>query len=68
VIVIIPASIFHFRDPRLLTLSTVDFVVTIPFSFVAERWGVKVVLLSNLVPRVGMSIWAITVGMLSVIL
>jgi hypothetical protein len=40
----------------------VDFLVTIPFSFVAERWGVKVVLLCNLVPRVGMSVWAIVVG------
>jgi hypothetical protein len=49
-------------------LCHVDFVVTIPFSFVAERWGVKVVLLSNLVPRLGMSIWAIIVGTLSVIL
>jgi hypothetical protein len=39
-----------------------DFLVTIPFSFVAERWGIKVVLWCNLVPRVCMSAWAITVG------
>ncbi|KAF2819922.1 hypothetical protein CC86DRAFT_334107 [Ophiobolus disseminans] len=39
-----------------------DFVVTIPFSFAAERYGVKVVLLWNLVPRIGMSAWAIAVG------
>jgi hypothetical protein len=39
-----------------------DFLVTIPFSFVAERWGVRVVLLWNLVPRIGMSVWAIIVG------
>jgi hypothetical protein len=40
-----------------------DFLVTIPFSFVAEKSGVKVVLLWNLVPRIGMSAWAIAVGM-----
>lgn len=42
-----------------------DFLVTIPFSFVAERWGVRVVLLCNLVPRLGMSAWAIVVGQYS---
>lgn len=42
-----------------------DFLVTIPFSFIAERYGVRVVLLCNLVPRVGMSAWAIAVGMWS---
>lgn len=36
--------------------------MTIPFSFVAERWGVKTVLWCNLVPRMFMSVWAITVG------
>jgi hypothetical protein len=40
----------------------IDFLVTIPFSFIAERWGIKVVLWCNLVPRVGMSAWAIAVG------
>ncbi|KAF1939108.1 hypothetical protein EJ02DRAFT_446404 [Clathrospora elynae] len=39
-----------------------DFIVTIPFSFVAERWGVRVVLWCNLVPRAFMSAWAIAVG------
>lgn len=39
-----------------------DFVVTLPFGYVAERWGVKVVLWCNLVPRVSMSIWAVAVG------
>lgn len=41
---------------------TTDFVVTIPFSFIAERWGVRAVLWSNLVPRVFMSAWALAVG------
>ena len=40
----------------------VDFLVTIPFSYVAERRGVRVVLLCNLVPRMGMSAWAVVVG------
>lgn len=40
-----------------------DFVVTVPFSFVAEKWGVRAVLWCNLIPRVGMSIWAVVVGM-----
>ncbi|KAH7406027.1 major facilitator superfamily domain-containing protein [Phaeosphaeria sp. MPI-PUGE-AT-0046c] len=47
------------------TLVVCDFLVTIPFSFVAERWGVRVVLLCNLVPRMGMSAWAIIVGQYS---
>lgn len=42
------------RDP--------DFLVTIPFSFIAEKYGVRVVLWCNLIPRIFMSIWAITVG------
>ncbi|KAF1913819.1 major facilitator superfamily domain-containing protein [Ampelomyces quisqualis] len=44
------------------TLVVCDFLVTIPFSFVAEKYGVKVVLLWNMVPRMGMSVWAIAVG------
>ncbi|KAF2132125.1 hypothetical protein P153DRAFT_373932 [Dothidotthia symphoricarpi CBS 119687] len=44
------------------TLVICDFVVTIPFSFIAERWGVRVVLWCNLVPRVFMSAWAIAIG------
>lgn len=39
-----------------------DFVVTIPFSFIAERWGVRFVLWCNLVPRIFMSAWALVVG------
>jgi hypothetical protein len=42
-----------------------DFLVTIPFSFIAERWGVKVVLLCNLLPRMFMSAWAMVVGLYS---
>lgn len=40
-----------------------DFIVTIPFSFIAERWGIRVVLWCNLVPRFFMSAWAIVIGM-----
>ncbi|KAL5447892.1 hypothetical protein PMIN07_001833 [Paraphaeosphaeria minitans] len=39
-----------------------DFVVTLPFGYVAEQWGVKAVLWCNLVPRIGMSVWAVVVG------
>jgi hypothetical protein len=39
-----------------------DFLVTIPFSFFAEKFGVRFVLWCNLVPRVFMSAWAIVVG------
>ncbi|KAF2856680.1 hypothetical protein T440DRAFT_5780 [Plenodomus tracheiphilus IPT5] len=44
------------------TLVVCDFAVTIPFSFIAERWGVRCVLWCNLVPRIFMSVWAIVVG------
>ncbi|RMZ72981.1 major facilitator superfamily transporter [Pyrenophora seminiperda CCB06] len=47
------------------TLVVCDFIVTIPFSFVAERWGVRVVLSCNLVPRVFMSAWAIVVAIIA---
>ncbi|EMD89662.1 hypothetical protein COCC4DRAFT_68476 [Bipolaris maydis ATCC 48331] len=50
------------------TLVVCDFIVTIPFSFVAERWGIKIVLLCNLVPRIFMSAWAMLVGNLPHIL
>ncbi|KNG47266.1 major facilitator superfamily transporter [Stemphylium lycopersici] len=43
-------------------IATIDFIVTIPFSFIAEKWGVKTVLWCNLVPRVFMSAWAMVVG------
>jgi hypothetical protein len=39
-----------------------DFLVTIPFSFFAEKFGVRFVLWCNLIPRVFMSAWAIVVG------
>ncbi|KAF2791103.1 hypothetical protein K505DRAFT_364116 [Melanomma pulvis-pyrius CBS 109.77] len=44
------------------TFVVCDFVVTIPFSFIAERFGIKVVLWCNLIPRIFMSIWALVVG------
>ncbi|KAF1366135.1 hypothetical protein EJ07DRAFT_161171 [Lizonia empirigonia] len=44
------------------TIVVCDFLVTIPFSFIAEKYGVRVVLWCNLIPRICMSIWAITVG------
>ncbi|KAF2030312.1 hypothetical protein EK21DRAFT_65893 [Setomelanomma holmii] len=44
------------------TLVVCDLVVTVPFGFVAERWGVRVVLWCNLVPRVFMSVWAVVIG------
>lgn len=43
-------------------LGVTDFLVTIPFSFLAERWGARFVLWCNLVPRVGMSVWAVVIG------
>jgi len=51
------------EKPFELILCISDFVVTIPFSFVAEKWGVRSVLWCNLVPRIVMSAWAIVVGM-----
>ncbi|PVH92922.1 hypothetical protein DM02DRAFT_259293 [Periconia macrospinosa] len=39
-----------------------DFLVTIPFSFVAEKFGIRTVLWCNLVPRVFLSVWALVVG------
>ncbi|KAI8937449.1 hypothetical protein NX059_005171 [Plenodomus lindquistii] len=44
------------------TLVVCDFAVTIPFSFIAERCGVRFVLWCNLVPRIFMSAWALVVG------
>ena len=60
-------SIISYINARLIRLA-LDFVVTIPFSFIAERYGVRVVLWSNLLPRIFMSIWAITIGYFSHIL
>ncbi|OIW26893.1 hypothetical protein CONLIGDRAFT_581732 [Coniochaeta ligniaria NRRL 30616] len=39
-----------------------DFVMTIPLGFVAERYGRRTVLWLNLVPRMCMLAWAVTVG------
>ncbi|KAF2476451.1 uncharacterized protein BDR25DRAFT_277581 [Lindgomyces ingoldianus] len=44
------------------TFVVCDFVVTIPFSFIAERFGVRVVIWLNLIPRISMSAWALVVG------
>ncbi|KAF2643483.1 hypothetical protein P280DRAFT_254189 [Massarina eburnea CBS 473.64] len=50
------------------TLVICDFLVTIPFSFIAERYGVRVVLWCNLVPRMFLSAWAVAIGNLPDIL
>src|SRR5690349_19344667 len=60
-------SVISYIDARLIRLA-LDFVVTIPFSFIAEKYGMRVVLWSNLLPRIFMSIWAITVGYFSHVL
>ncbi|KAI8958431.1 MFS general substrate transporter [Daldinia sp. FL1419] len=39
-----------------------DFVMTIPLGFVAEKYGRRVVLWLNLVPRLFMLAWAVVVG------
>ncbi|KAH8904656.1 hypothetical protein BR93DRAFT_882495 [Coniochaeta sp. PMI_546] len=39
-----------------------DFVMTIPLGFVAERYGRRTVLWLNLIPRICMLAWAVTVG------
>ncbi|KAI6398671.1 hypothetical protein MCOR20_009133 [Pyricularia oryzae] len=39
-----------------------DLVMTIPLGFVAERYGRRLVLLLNLVPRIAMLAWAVVVG------
>ncbi|KAF2022076.1 hypothetical protein BU24DRAFT_417727 [Aaosphaeria arxii CBS 175.79] len=44
------------------TLVVCDFLVTIPFSFVAESFGILVVLWCNLIPRIFLSFWAIVVS------
>jgi hypothetical protein len=44
-----------------------DFLVTIPFSFIAKRLGIRFVLWCNLIPRIFMSAWAIAVGELAVL-
>ncbi|KAF2275877.1 uncharacterized protein EI97DRAFT_399400 [Westerdykella ornata] len=50
------------------TLVVCDVIVTIPFSFIAERYGVRIVLWCNLVPRITLSVMAIVVGTLDHIL
>ncbi|ORY19724.1 hypothetical protein BCR34DRAFT_551574 [Clohesyomyces aquaticus] len=44
------------------TLIVSDLVVTVPLSFIAERFGIKMVLWLNLIPRIFMSCWALVVG------
>ncbi|OCL11777.1 hypothetical protein AOQ84DRAFT_286541 [Glonium stellatum] len=44
------------------TLIVCDFIVTIPFSFLAERFGVRFVLLLNMIPRIFMTFWVLLVG------
>ncbi|TLS27280.1 hypothetical protein PpBr36_04005 [Pyricularia pennisetigena] len=39
-----------------------DLIMTIPLGFVAERYGRRLVLLLNLVPRIAMLAWAVVVG------
>lgn len=39
-----------------------DFIVTIPFSFVAERFGVRIVLWLNMATRLFMCAWVLIVG------
>ncbi|KAK4230346.1 major facilitator superfamily domain-containing protein [Podospora fimiseda] len=39
-----------------------DFVMAIPLGFIAERYGRRTVLLLNLVPRLCLLVWAVTVG------
>jgi hypothetical protein len=39
-----------------------DFVMTIPLGIAAERYGRKVVLRLNLIPRLCMLSWAVVVG------
>lgn len=51
-----------------LILPYPDFIVTIPFSFIAEKYGIQTVLWCNLIPRMFMSLWAIAVGHLPHIL
>ncbi|OCK77466.1 MFS general substrate transporter [Lepidopterella palustris CBS 459.81] len=44
------------------TLIVCDFVVTIPLSFITERYGVRIVLWLNMLPRIFMSLWVLIVG------
>lgn len=44
------------------TVIVCDFIVTIPFSFLAERFGVRLVLWLNMIPRIFMSFWVLIIG------
>lgn len=48
--------------PRDTFLTSVDFLMTIPLGFLAEKYGHRAILWLNLVPRVFMLAWAIIVG------
>ncbi|KAK1974549.1 major facilitator superfamily transporter [Colletotrichum cereale] len=39
-----------------------DFVMTIPLGFLAERYGRRIILCINLIPRIVMLAWAVVVG------
>ncbi|KAJ9157593.1 Major facilitator superfamily transporter [Pleurostoma richardsiae] len=39
-----------------------DFIMTIPMTFMADRYGRRAILLLNLVPRIAMLCWAVIVG------
>ncbi|KAF2501344.1 hypothetical protein BU16DRAFT_599240 [Lophium mytilinum] len=44
------------------TTITLDFIVTIPFSFLAEKFGVRLVLWLNMATRLFMCSWVLVVG------
>jgi hypothetical protein len=48
-----------------LLILVLDFFVTIPFSFIAQKFGIRVVLLCNLIPRLFLVVWALVVGVYS---
>lgn len=49
------------------TVIVCDFIVTIPFSFLAERFGVRLVLWLNMIPRIFMSFWVLIIGNFDII-
>ncbi|KAJ8112614.1 hypothetical protein OPT61_g5057 [Boeremia exigua] len=50
------------------TLVVCDFLVTIPFSFIAEKYGIQVVLWCNLIPRIFMSLMSMFSGTSSILI
>jgi hypothetical protein len=51
-----------FAYEELTTLTLVDFVMTIPMGFMAEKYGQRTILWLNLLPRAFMLSWAVIVG------